>query len=262
MAANASVSTENVSTFASQRWLKGWLKPLRNTPLHPQWLVFLKERAALKEVGALLSGSVLDVGCANRRLRPFLSQHIHYIGLDYPLTANSMYHTSPDVFGDAQALPIATNSLDGVALLDVLEHLPDPTIALIEIARALKPGGLFVLQVPFIYPVHDAPFDFQRWTCFGLNRLLSQHLFAVEKQVAFGHPLETAAVNGNIALARTTLDLLERRNPLFLVFLLLLPFVIPLKNISAWLFSHVAGHDEMMPMGYRFVCRKQEPNDE
>ena len=51
---------------------------------------------------------------------------------------------------DVTALPFASASLDAVASLDVLEHVPDYALALREFARVLRPGGHLVLSVPFV----------------------------------------------------------------------------------------------------------------
>ncbi len=153
------------------------MNPLRHTPLHPQWLVLRRERTAFAAAGAVLKGRVLDIGCADKPLRPHLNDEVQYLGLDYYATAKQLYDTQPDVYGDGQRLPFADASFDGVALLDVLEHLPDPETSIAEIERVLVPGGVLALQVPFVYPLHDAPFDFHRWTRYGLTRLLAFHGF-------------------------------------------------------------------------------------
>jgi SAM-dependent methyltransferase len=54
--------------------------------------------------------------------------------------------------GDATRLPFATASFDAVITSEVLEHIPDDTGALAELARILKPGGVFAATVPTWYP--------------------------------------------------------------------------------------------------------------
>ena len=60
--------------------------------------------------------------------------------------------------------PFTDAQFESVLLLDVLEHLRAPEVCITEIERVLKIRGKLFLKVPFLYPVHDAPFDFHRWT--------------------------------------------------------------------------------------------------
>ncbi len=71
------------------------------------------------------------------------------------------------VVGDGATLPFATNSVDVVLLLDVLEHLPSPRAAAAEIMRVLRPGGRCVLSTPA-----RVPFLFRRDPHFGVPGLL------------------------------------------------------------------------------------------
>jgi SAM-dependent methyltransferase len=50
--------------------------------------------------------------------------------------------------GDAAALPIGDGAVDAVVMLDVLEHVAEPSAVLAEVHRVLRPGGVLVLSVP------------------------------------------------------------------------------------------------------------------
>jgi len=225
---------------------------LRKTPLHPQWFAFLREDRNLARTCERLSGTVLDVGCAEGLPRRFLPPGATYVGLDYYSTATDWYATRPDLYGDAQLLPVADNSVEHALLLDVLEHLPNPDRCLAELHRVIKPTGSLTIQVPFIYPMHDAPLDFHRWTRYGLRQAAERCGFTIESESAIGHPLETAALNTNIAMSKSVINWLQGKNPLAL-FGLLLPVGILLINAGAWLLAALSREDELMPYAYRMV---------
>jgi SAM-dependent methyltransferase len=228
---------------------------LRNTPLHPQWFAFFREERALKRTCRDLNGIVLDIGCADGKPRRYLSSSAHYLGIDYYSTAKDWYGTRPDLYADAQQLPIRDDSVDHSLLLDVLEHIPDAERCLSELHRTLKPGGSLTIQVPFLYPVHDAPLDFHRWTRYGLLRSAKNHGFDVVEDRAVGHPLETAALNANIAMSKTVINWLRQKNPLALL-ALVLPIVVPLTNCVAWLLATLSRSEDLMPYAYRMVWIK------
>lgn len=223
--------------------------------MHPQWFSFLREERSLEDACRPLRGAVLDVGCADGKPRKLLSADASYIGLDYFSTAMGWYGTQPDVFGDAQALPIKNESVDHALLLDVLEHLPDPERCLGELHRVLKPGGTLTVQVPFMYPLHDQPLDFHRWTRHGLRRAAARSRFAITAEWASGHPLETAALITNIALSKSIINWYQQKNPLVLLGVLA-PFIIVTVNCLAWLSAAVSHGDDLMPISYRMVWTK------
>lgn len=80
---------------------------------------------------------------------------------------------SPDVVTDVCDLHVfEAGSFDAVFLMEVLEHVHDPALALAEIRRVLAPGGLLVLSTPFVFEIHEAPHDYYRFTEHGLRHLL------------------------------------------------------------------------------------------
>ena len=77
-------------------------------------------------------------------------------------------YTEQDYVCDLAAIPVDDARFDHVRLTQVLEHLPEPATVLAELRRVLKPGGTLWLTAPLFYAEHERPYDFFRYTPFGL----------------------------------------------------------------------------------------------
>lgn len=94
---------------------------------------------------------------------------------------------APDIVGD-----ICTDSYpeeyDVVVLMEVLEHVRCPTAAIGNVWNSLAPGGRLIGSTPFLFPMHDQPNDFFRYTRHQLSSLLSRFtdIHVVEKTGLFG----------------------------------------------------------------------------
>ena len=67
---------------------------------------------------------------------------------DEGLQSDGWYTTRIDLFSDITAIPAPDASFDAILCSEVLEHVPEPTHALNEYARLLKPGGGIILTAP------------------------------------------------------------------------------------------------------------------
>jgi SAM-dependent methyltransferase len=115
----------------------------------------------------------LDLGCGIIPYKRFYQgKYQEIITADYEKRTEEV-----DMLADAQNLPFEDNYFDCILFSEVIEHVPDPEKAVQEISRCLKNGGQLILTFPFIYNLHEVPYDFQRYTEFGIERLLhSKHL--------------------------------------------------------------------------------------
>ena len=84
-----------------------------------------------------------------------------------------------DIIGSLQDLPVADASFDAVLCTQVLEHVADPLAVLSELRRVTRPGGQLLLTVPLVWPLHEEPYDFFRYTPHGLRHLLTAAGFEI-----------------------------------------------------------------------------------
>lgn len=70
------------------------------------------------------------------------------------------------------------DSFDLIIADQVFEHLPWPYRAGKNVYAMLKPGGYFIICVPFLVRIHGSPIDCSRWTETGLSYLLQECGFA------------------------------------------------------------------------------------
>lgn len=235
------------------RKLKQWFRLLECTPLHPQWLVLRHRGNTAPWIKQHAYGTLVDVGCGNSWLRKQLPDSVHYIGIDYPATMALGYSGNPDILADASKLPIRTASCDTVILLDVLEHLTDPEGAVAEASRILSHEGKCLIHVPFLYPLHDEPHDYQRWTRYGLQRMLAKHGFEAKEIVESTSPMETAAALLSIALAKEILGAIQQRSSALLLAPLIL-ILVPVLNLIGWLLAKLMPASRFMSFSYHVVA--------
>jgi SAM-dependent methyltransferase len=127
--------------------------------------MFVAEQAEL-----LASDSrVIDIGAGDAPYRELFAEH-RYTTLDWEGTPHS---GSVDLLGDARSIPVGEDTFDVVLCTQVLEHLPRPLEALREFLRVLVPGGLLIATAPFVWEEHEAPYDFFRYTRYGIATLLN-----------------------------------------------------------------------------------------
>jgi SAM-dependent methyltransferase len=109
----------------------------------------------------------------------------------YPLRSvylNISRDRRPDAQGDAALIPFGSGTFDAVICSELLEHVPDPRAVLSEVFRVLKPCGILLGTVPFLYRIHGDPEDYGRYTDHYWRQSLRQVGFIridVEKQGLF-----------------------------------------------------------------------------
>ena len=135
----------------------------------------MRYRLVADQVRRHLTGpaDVLDLGCGAALVADRLADlPVRYVGLDYgghhiEFAANKHADGAPGLLtasfvrSDAEHLPFADASFDVVVWSEVIEHLMRPELAVWEVARVLRPGGVLVLttnnasEMPLRFPLSD-----------------------------------------------------------------------------------------------------------
>ncbi|MCB1681064.1 MAG: class I SAM-dependent methyltransferase [Rhodospirillales bacterium] len=123
---------------------------------------------------------VYDIGCGDKPFASSLAGKVaDHIGVDIEDGFYESHHI--DLVGSAYNVPVEDGAGDAVISSQVIEHLDRPVDAIKETARVLKPGGLFLISFPFLYPIHAEPHDFTRFTEYAMTKLLNDHGFEIKE---------------------------------------------------------------------------------
>lgn len=133
---------------------------------------------SFKDLLPKLQGRILDVGCGTKPYEIFAIKSTEYIGLEVD-SEESRRNKKADFFYDGKSMPFHDSSFDSVFSTQVLEHVVDPDGFIKEIKRVLKQDGVLLLSVPFIWDEHEQPYDFLRYTSFGIINLLKKNGFEI-----------------------------------------------------------------------------------
>ena len=117
--------------------------------------------------------AVLDLGCGEGPYGALLQNlGARVVGCD-----RRPHPPYPAVCADVVKLPFRDASFDMVFSTQVLEHVSDPQGMLESAWRVLKPGGVLLMTAPQMVALHEAPYDYFRYTYFGVEHLLNKARF-------------------------------------------------------------------------------------
>jgi SAM-dependent methyltransferase len=144
-----------------------WLDVLDIGTSSVRW--FLEEVSRTVPAGAL----VLDAGAGECQY-DYLFAHTRYVAVDFAQGDAEWDYSRLDAIAQLTELPFPDHVFDAVVCTQVLEHVPEPKAVLKEIARVMRPGGNLLFTVPLTGEEHQQPYDFYRYTSFGLQYLFGE----------------------------------------------------------------------------------------
>lgn len=141
------------------------------------WLVYDINDKFLIKYSEQYKGVLFDLGCGEAPYKEFFLQYVEkYIGVDW---GNSYHNTKADIAADLnKPIPVESEVADTIISWSVMEHLCEPQTMLNESYRILKLGGVMILQVPWQWWIHEGPYDFYRYTPYGLKYMFEKAGFS------------------------------------------------------------------------------------
>ena len=147
--------------------------------LNPSHIIRRSLRQAIKEQSRLIEGRVLDFGCGSKPYEALFTRATAYIGADILVSGHEHTESKVDFFYDGNSLPFADKEFDAVVSFEVFEHIFNLPQVLPEISRVTRDSGYLLISIPFAWGEHEVPYDFARYTSFGISHLLQNHGYEI-----------------------------------------------------------------------------------
>lgn len=137
------------------------------------WLIYDIGDAWLTRFKDRYKGHLYDLGCGEMPYKNWLLNYAdQYTGVDW---GSTLHDLKADILADLnEPLSIESEVADTVISLSVMEHLREPQVFLNEAHRIMKSDGMIVLQVPWQWWIHEAPYDYYRYTPYGLKYMFEK----------------------------------------------------------------------------------------
>ena len=131
--------------------------------------------------------SILDIGCGYMPHFIFFKERLNaenYVGVDWENSPHSS--SNVDFFMNLNQELKINGDVDFIFLMDVLEHLQDIDTIFKSLKNNLATEGNIFITIPFFYWIHEAPFDYCRYTIYQLIHKLEINGFKVENYEVIG----------------------------------------------------------------------------
>ena len=183
-----------------------------------------------------VNGCTVDVGGESKSSYEDLwkidKEFFYYIDID----------GTPNILSDINFLPFKNKSLSNFGCFNILELIQNPSVPIKEIFQVLKKDGLLVGYVPFLYPIHNQPTDYWRFSKSTLSNLL--------KNAGF-NDIYIEPIGGRFVVLYDVI--LPKKT--FPIRLILSSMCLLLNKVYEMI--HNADYNrEMYPSGYFFVAKK------
>lgn len=191
---------------------------------------------------------VLDLGCADSRYARYFPRRT---GLDV------VPGRGVQVVADAHSLPFRRDAFSFVLCTEMLEHARDPQRVIDEMRRVLLPEGKLLLTTRFLFPIHEAPTDYFRFTKYGLRELFRQWTEVEIREDTL--PFETLGVLVRRLVLQSDLRLGRASALVLLLAARLLPLGDRLIRREYGDYARSVGESRILTSGYHVAASKRAP---
>lgn len=216
---------------------------------------FLARRAlfkSLQELNLPKFDNVLDVGCGTKPYEQLIKCN-RYTGIEFD-SEYSRKNSKADIFYDGKHFPVDSEKYGLVISNQVLEHVFEPEIFIKEIRRVLQNNGTLILTVPFVWEEHEKPFDYGRYTSFGLKHLFEKNGFKIieSKKLCTGFMATAQIITSQIFKSFPARENLKVR--LILTFI----FIFPIHFLSLILEKMITTNQDLYLDNFIVATKKHD----
>jgi SAM-dependent methyltransferase len=192
------------------------------------------------------SKRVLDIGSGGSSYHRFFPNR---------LSVDINPDCKPDIVANAHHLPFKDGEFEVILSTEMLEHVEDPFQVERELRRVVSSRGILILSTRFVFPLHETPHDYWRFTKYGLKELFKEwDIIEIQAETknfsTMGALLQRICYQSRLKMNKLT--------KIFIFFV-------------AWILSHLdwltkeefgdikkgVSETELMPTGYYIVCQKR-----
>lgn len=170
--------------------------------INPYYFVKKGLIKGLKKNSHYMNGIMLDFGCGNKSYRDIFNVKRH-IGLDIQQGGHDHSDEPIDIFYSGKVFPFKDECFDSVLCIEVFEHIFNIDEVLSELYRVMKKNAYILISTPFVWEEHEIPYDFGRYTSFGIKHLLKNHSLKIINIEKSSNYIETVFQMLNVCLFKT-----------------------------------------------------------
>ena len=135
----------------------------------------------IKQYSPHINGKILDIWCWSKPYKDLFKNTESYVWIDVVQSWHNHRHSKVDKHFNGKDVPYNDDEFDNIVIFEVIEHVFEIDHLLNEMKRVLRKNWQILATIPFVWDEHEIPYDFARYSSFGLRHLFERHGFEVIK---------------------------------------------------------------------------------